>query len=199
VYCGRLYAAAKRSTALECELLHCKEALRKSLQQDCEAENAECRRQIRVERAQHMQQHREHETERQEQQRQLEKLICEVSELRLAAKRGETALERNQVLTGHEQDGHGRRGVPPCRHCDQVRAEHGQQVRSEVSELRDEMARVKRIHAQELLAMQVTRTEPCTQNTKSALGAAEQSAMCIPHASSHTMRAANCADICFDC
>ena len=108
---------------LECELLHCKDALRKSLQRDYEAENAECRMQIRAERAQRMQQQREHEAERKEQQRELEKLICEVSELRLAAKRGETAIERNEVWTGHENDGCGRRDVLPCRHCDQVRAD----------------------------------------------------------------------------
>ncbi len=78
---------------------------------------------IRLARGQHVQQQHENEAERQEQQREMEKLFCEVSELRMALRTGKKAMERDEVLTEHKMDGCGKWDAASCRDCNLVRAD----------------------------------------------------------------------------
>ena len=78
---------------------------------------------IRLARGQHVQQQHENEAERQEQQREVEKLFCEVSELRMALRTGKKAMERDEVLTEHKMDGCGKWDAASCRDCNLVRAD----------------------------------------------------------------------------
>ena len=80
---------------------------------------------IRLARGQHVQQQHENEleAERQEQKREVEKLFCEVSELRIALRTGKKVMERNEVLIEHKKDGCGRWDVASCGDCNQVRAD----------------------------------------------------------------------------